>query len=56
MIQNVPVNKVKDFEIEYLDYLDAKHKDVMEELKSGKLTENATDTLAKVAKELASKY
>jgi F-type H+-transporting ATPase subunit alpha len=56
LIQNVPVNKVKDFEIEYLDYLDAKHKDVMNELKSGKLTNNATDTLARVAKELASKY
>ena len=56
LIQNVPVNKVKEFEIEYLDYLDAKHKDVMNELKSGKLTDNATETLARVAKELASKY
>jgi F-type H+-transporting ATPase subunit alpha len=56
LIQNVPVNKVKDFEIEYLDYLDAKHKDIMDELKSGKLSDNATETLSKVAKELASKY
>ncbi|MDX1652881.1 MAG: F0F1 ATP synthase subunit alpha [Brumimicrobium sp.] len=56
LIQNVPVNKVKDFEQEYLDYLDAKHKDVMNELKAGKLTDEATQTLAKVAKEIASKY
>lgn len=56
LIQNVPVDKVKQFEIEYLDYLDAKHKDVMNTLKAGKLTDEVTDTLAKVAKELAAKY
>tara|TARA_B100000508_G_scaffold141097_1_gene147043 strand:+ start:144602 stop:146176 length:1575 start_codon:yes stop_codon:yes gene_type:complete len=56
LIQNVPVEKVKAFEEEYLNYLDAKHKDIMDTLKSGKLTEEATDTLAKVAKEIAAKY
>ncbi len=56
LIQNVPVEKVKDFEIEYLDYLDAKHKDLMNDLKAGKLTEEITDTLTRVAKEIASKY
>ncbi|WP_107039544.1 F0F1 ATP synthase subunit alpha [Brumimicrobium mesophilum] len=56
LIQNVPVEKVKAFEIEYLDFLDAKHKDLMNSLKSGKLTEEITDTLTKVAKEIASKY
>ena len=56
LIQNVPVEEVKAFEIEYLDYLDAKHKDVMNTLKAGKLTDEVTDTLAKVAKEIAAKY
>jgi len=56
LIQNVPVDKVKAFEIEYLDYLDAKHKDLMNDLKTGKLTEEITDTLTKVAKEISSKY
>lgn len=56
LIQNVPVDKVKEFEEEYLNYLDAKHKNIMETLKSGKLTEEATDTLAKVAKEISAKY
>ncbi|MGM0478342.1 MAG: F0F1 ATP synthase subunit alpha [Bacteroidota bacterium] len=56
LIQNVPVDKVKEFEEEYLNYLDAKHKKIMETLKSGKLTEEATDTLAKVAKEISAKY
>jgi F-type H+-transporting ATPase subunit alpha len=56
LIQNVPVDKVKAFEMEYLDFLDAKHKNVMDTLKSGKLTDEVTETLARVAKELASKY
>lgn len=56
LIQNVPVEKVKQFEVEYLDFLDAKHKDLMNSLKVGKLTDEITDTLAKVAKEIASKY
>ena len=33
LIQNVPVEKVKDFEKEYLDFLEAKHADVMASLK-----------------------
>ena len=56
LIQNVPVEKVKQFEIEFLDFLDAKHKDVMSTLKSGKITDKETETLTKVAKEIASKY
>src|SRR5690554_5179 len=56
LIQNVPVEKVKAFETEYLDYLDAKHKDIMNELKAGKYTDTAREVLSKVAKEIASKY
>ena len=56
LIQNVPINKVKAFEKEYLDFLEAKHSDVMVSLKSGKYTDENTAVLEKVAKELASKY
>jgi F-type H+-transporting ATPase subunit alpha len=56
MIQNVPVDQVKAFEKEYLDFLDAKHRDVLDKLKSGKYTDELTDVLGKVAKEIASKY
>ena len=56
LIQNVPVNKVKAFEKEYLDYLEAKHADILLSLKAGKYTDEATDVLTKVAKEIASKY
>ncbi|MDA9161275.1 F0F1 ATP synthase subunit alpha [Crocinitomicaceae bacterium] len=56
LIQNVPINKVKEFEKEYLDFLEAKHSDVMASLKAGKYTDENTSVLEKVAKELASKY
>ena len=56
MIQKVPVAKVKEFETEYLNYLDAKHKDVLVALKAGKYTDEITDTLSKVAREIADKY
>jgi F-type H+-transporting ATPase subunit alpha len=56
LIQNVPIDKVKEFENEYLDFLEAKHVDVMASLKSGKYTDENTAVLEKVAKELASKY
>jgi len=56
LIQNVPVEKVKDFEKEYLDFLEAKHADVMASLKAGKYTDENTSVLEKVAKEIASKY
>jgi F-type H+-transporting ATPase subunit alpha len=56
LIQNVPIDKVKDFENEYLNFLEAKHADVMNSLKAGKYTDENTAVLDKVAKEIASKY
>ncbi len=56
LIQRVPVTKVKEFETEFLNYLEAKHKDILVALKAGKYTDEITDTLTKVAKEIADKY
>ena len=56
LLRNVPVNKVKEFEKDFLQTLNLSHKNVMEELKAGKLTDEATATLEKVAKETAAKY
>jgi len=56
LMQNVPVDKVKAFEKEYLDFLEAKHADVLVRLKAGKYEDTDTDLLGKVAKEIASKY
>lgn len=56
LIMKVPVNKVKEFEEEYLSYLRNRHADALQVLKSGKLTDEVTGTLEEVAKELSAKY
>ena len=56
LLRQVPVDKVKEFERDYLEYLNAKHKDTLNALKSGKFTDELTDVLDKAAKEVASKY
>ncbi|HRV54462.1 MAG: F0F1 ATP synthase subunit alpha [Flavobacteriaceae bacterium] len=56
LLRNVPVDKVKEFERNYLEFLNAKHRNVLDDLKAGKLTDEVTDTLTAVAKDLASKY
>jgi F-type H+-transporting ATPase subunit alpha len=56
LMQKVPVAKVREFEKEFLDYLDAKHSDVLVRLKAGKYEDADTDVLSKVARELADKY
>jgi F-type H+-transporting ATPase subunit alpha len=56
LLRNVPIDKVKEFEKDYLTYLNAKHRDAMDTLKSGKLTDEATQALEDAAKEIASKY
>ena len=56
MINKVPVEKVREFEEEFLQYMKTKHRDILDTLKSGKLTDEATQTLEAVAKELVSSY
>ena len=56
LLRDVPVNKVKEFERDYLEFLNAKHRDVLDTLKSGKLTDEVIDTLTSVCKDLSDKY
>ena len=56
LLRNVPVNKVKEFEKDYLAYLNAKHRDVLDILKSGKLTDEVIVVLENAAKEISAKY
>ena len=56
LLRNVPVNKVKEFEKDFLEYLRNTHKDTLNALKAGKLDDNITDVLEKAAKEISAKY
>jgi F-type H+-transporting ATPase subunit alpha len=56
LLKTVPQNKIKEFEIEFLDFLKAKHKDVLDTLASGNLSDTAVSTLKEVALNIASGY
>jgi F-type H+-transporting ATPase subunit alpha len=56
LMQRVPISKVKEFEKEYLTVLEAQHASVLADLKAGKYTDEITDTLGKVAREIADRY
>jgi F-type H+-transporting ATPase subunit alpha len=55
-IDKVPVNKVRQFEKEFLDLLKATKQDVLNNLRAGKLDDSDVETIMKAATELANKY
>ncbi len=56
LLGKVPVDKIKEFESEFLSFMDEKHRGTLDKLKAGKLTDEVTSTLEAVAKDLTSKY
>ncbi len=56
LCSKVPVKEMKAFEEEFLEYMRSKHSDVLGELKSGKLTDNAIKAIESAAAELTAKH
>ncbi|MFC0515826.1 F0F1 ATP synthase subunit alpha [Mucilaginibacter angelicae] len=56
LMRNVPVNKVREFETEFTDQLEARHPEVLAALKAGKFDDQLTGVLETVAKELVGRY
>ncbi|WP_314151075.1 F0F1 ATP synthase subunit alpha [Capnocytophaga granulosa] len=56
LLRQVPVERVREFEKEYLDNLRTAHQDTLAELKAGKINDEITSVLEKVAKEIAQNY
>ncbi|TPN87906.1 F0F1 ATP synthase subunit alpha [Aquimarina algicola] len=56
LLRDVPVDKVKEFEGDFIEYLNAKHRDTLDTLKAGKLTDEVTDVLVAACKEVSAKY
>ncbi|MFK7899317.1 MAG: F0F1 ATP synthase subunit alpha, partial [Cyclobacteriaceae bacterium] len=54
LLDNVAVDKVKEFENSYITTLRAEHKDTLDSLKAGKLTDATIDAMKKVAKDVSS--
>ena len=56
LLRQVPVERVREFEKEYLDNLRTAHQDTLAQLKAGKINDEITSVLEKVAKEIAQNY
>ncbi|MCS4304661.1 MULTISPECIES: F0F1 ATP synthase subunit alpha [Chryseobacterium] len=56
LMRNVPLNKIKEFQHEYIEFLRSKHPDTMAAIKSGKIDNDITSVLKQAANDLASKY
>lgn len=56
LMRNVPVEKVRGFEEEYLQQLELRYPEVLKSLKEGQFNDELTGVLEKVAKELTAKY
>ena len=56
LLRDVPVEKIKEFESEYIRVLNDKHSDTLSTIKQGKLTEEVTGTLEKVCADIVANF
>ena len=56
LLRDIPVDRVKEFESEYIRVLNDKHSKILSMIKQGKLTDEVTSTLEKVCADLVSKF
>lgn len=56
LLKKVPVEKIKEFEAEYVNFLALQHENLLDGLSKGTMTEAIQKTLEKIALELAEKY
>lgn len=56
LLSSVPTDKIREFEKEYLNFVETKHGNVLAELKKGIINDELTGILENVCKELTAKY
>jgi F-type H+-transporting ATPase subunit alpha len=56
LLKEVPVKNIKEFETDFLEYMELKHKDILKQLKEGQLNNEITKVLEQVAKEISAKF
>lgn len=56
LLAKIPVDQVRKFQDEYIAFLETKHKDTLNAIKSGKIDDSITSVLEAAAKELSAKY
>jgi F-type H+-transporting ATPase subunit alpha len=56
LLMEVPIDKIKAFEEDFLNLLELKHKNILTTLKEGKLTDELEAQLTAIAKEVAERF
>ncbi len=56
LLQKIPVSSIHDFEVEFLHTLEVSHKELLADLKQGKLDDQILAKIDSVAKDTAAKY
>jgi F-type H+-transporting ATPase subunit alpha len=56
LLKKVPLDKIKEFEEDYIEFVSLKYPDVLDQLREGKLNKDITKILEESASEVASKY
>jgi len=56
LLRDVPIEKVKEFEVDFLESMEMSHRPVLDDLKAGKLSAEIEETIRNVAKDTAEKY
>ena len=56
LLRDVPVEKIKAFERDFLELMEMQYRNVLDQLKAGVLTDNETKVIEKVAAEVAERY
>jgi F-type H+/Na+-transporting ATPase subunit alpha len=56
LLKDIPIQKVRSFENEYLEMLELRHRDTLDKIRDGQITSEITGVLEKVASELVLKF
>jgi F-type H+/Na+-transporting ATPase subunit alpha len=56
LLKGIPASHVREFEVEYLQYLEVKHPEILQKLKEGILNDEITSALEKCSDEILEKY
>ena len=56
LLRDVPVEKIKAFERDFLELMEMQYRSVLDQLRAGALTDNETTVIEKVAAEVAERY
>jgi len=56
LLRKVPVDKVRDFETEYLHFMETNHRNALDGLREGKLADETIKLMEVTAKDIAGKY